>query len=275
MRTRSFAKKSFGQNFLIDQNYIDKIIRALNPNQEETIVEIGAGRGALTERLLESGANVIAIELDRDLISFLRDRFSGHENFELIESDALKINFKEKIKDQKPKTKDQQAKLVANLPYNISTAILQKLIAQREAFAEMILMFQREVVTRMIAEPGNSERGFLSVLVEAYLETEKLFDVPREAFRPIPKVWSSVVRLEPKENTGIENDDLFRAILSAGFAQRRKTIANNLKNASENLKIDNVEKLLEDCGIEAKRRAETLTLKEWKRLAQNLAAKSA
>jgi len=275
MRTRSNAKKSFGQNFIIDQNYIDKIIRALNPDKMETIVEIGAGRGALTERLLESGANVIAIELDRDLIPFLRERFSGYKNFELVESDALKIDFKEKLKDQRPKTKDQQTKLVANLPFNISTAILQRLIAQRVAFSEMILMFQREVVERMIAGPGNSERGFLSVLVEAYLETEKLFDVPPEAFRPVPKVWSAVVRLIPKESIGIENDDLFRAMLSAGFAQRRKTIANNLKNAAENLKIENVEKLLDVCEIDSKRRAETLTLEEWKRLVQTLVAKSA
>jgi 16S rRNA (adenine1518-N6/adenine1519-N6)-dimethyltransferase len=270
MRTRSFAKKSFGQNFLIDQNYVDKIIRALNPKKDQTIIEIGAGRGALTKRLLESGANVIAIELDRDLIPSLREEFGNYKNFELIESDALKIDFEAKIKDRRPK-----AKLVANLPYNIATAILQRLIAQREVFSEMILMFQREVVTRMIAEAGNSERGFLSVLVEAYLETEKLFDVPREAFRPVPKVWSSVVRLKPKENIGIENDDLFRAVLSAGFAQRRKTIANNLKNAAENLGIENPEKLLEACEIDGKRRAETLTFDEWKRISQNLVAGSA
>jgi len=268
MRTKTYAKKSFGQNFLIDQNYVDKIIRALDPKKGETIVEIGAGRGVLTKKLVESGAKVIAIELDRDLNAFLREEFGGNENFKLVETDALKVDFYEL-------TKTPQTKLVANLPYNISTAILQRLIAQRDVFSEMILMFQREVVTRMVAEAGNSERGFLSVLVEAYLETEKLFDVPPHAFRPVPKVWSSVVRLEPKENIAIENDDLFRAVVSAGFAQRRKTIANNLKNASENLTIGNVEKLLEDSEIDPKRRAETLTLDEWKRLAQNLAAKSA
>lgn len=278
MRTRSYAKKSFGQHFLIDKNYIDKIIRALNPKQDETIVEIGAGRGALTERLLESGANVIAIELDWDLNPALREKFEGKENFILVEKDALRIDFNELKESSNPQSairNPQSKKLVANLPYNISTAILQRLIAQREAFSEMILMFQREVVTRMIAGPGNSERGFLSVLVEAYLDAEKLFDVPREAFRPVPKVWSAVVRLKPKGSTGIENDDLFRAMLSAGFAQRRKTIANNLKNAAENLRIENVEKLLADSEIEAKRRAETLTLEEWKRITQNLVHKSA
>ncbi|MDQ6788067.1 MAG: 16S rRNA (adenine(1518)-N(6)/adenine(1519)-N(6))-dimethyltransferase RsmA, partial [Acidobacteriota bacterium] len=189
---KPFAKKSFGQNFLVDQNYIDKIIGALNPQKGETIIEIGAGRGALTEKLVESGAKIIAIELDRDLIPLLKNKFGACENFELVEADALKFNFHEltKAKDQKPKTK-----LVANLPYYISTAILQRLIEQREAFSEMILMFQREVVERITAQAGNSERGFLTVLVEAYLTTEKLFDVPPAAFRPAPKVQSAVVRL--------------------------------------------------------------------------------
>lgn len=263
MRIKSYAKKSFGQNFLIDQNYVNKIIGALNPQMDETIVEIGAGRGALTEKLLESGAHVIAIELDRDLIPILKEQFCEYNNFSLIESDALKIDFA-KI--------GTELKLVANLPYNISTAILQKLIEQRDAFSEMILMFQREVVERIIAEPGNKERGFLSVLVEAYLEVEKLFDVPPNSFRPIPKVWSSVVRLKPKENS-LKNENLFRKIISAGFAQRRKTIANNLKKAPENLKIGNAEALLQDCEIDPKRRAETLTLEEWKRILQTLSCK--
>jgi 16S rRNA (adenine1518-N6/adenine1519-N6)-dimethyltransferase len=266
MRAKFYAKKSFGQNFLIDQNYIDKIISALNPRKAETIIEIGAGRGALTEKLIESGAKVIAIELDRDLVPLLRDEFGNNKNFKLVEVDALKIDFNEltKTEDQSPKIK-----LVANLPYNISTAILQKLIGQRAAFSEMILMFQREVVERITAEPGTKERGFLSVLVEAYLEAEKLFDLPPHSFRPVPKVWSAVVRLRPKQNSR-KNDDLFREIISAGFAQRRKTILNNFKNAPENLKIDDPEKLLEDCEIDAKRRAETLTLEEWKRIAANL-----
>lgn len=259
-----FAKKSFGQNFLIDQNYINKIISALNPQPGETIIEIGAGRGALTEKLVESGANVLAIELERNMIAVLQDKFGHYENFGLIEQDALKINFHEltKTEDQRPKTK-----LVANLPYNISTAILQKLIAQRDCFSEMILMFQREVVSRITAQVGNSERGFLSVLTQTYLETEKLFDVSPNAFRPAPKVWSAVVRLLPKKSD-IENEDLFREIISVCFAQKRKTILNNLKNAPADLreKFGDIPKLLASCQIESNRRAETLTLDEWKQL---------
>lgn len=269
-----FAKKSFGQNFLIDQNYIHKIVAALNPQKDETIVEIGAGRGALTEMLVESGANIFAIELDRDLIPLLEEKFGDFDNFSLIQKDALKINFSQLNQDSRFKIQDSKSlKLVANLPFYISTAILQKLIEQRECFSEMILMFQREVVERITAEIGNGERGFLSVLTQAYLEIEKLFDVSPNAFRPAPKVWSSVVRLKPKESVEIEREEVFRELVSAGFAQRRKTILNNLKNAPENLKSKFVdaEKLLEICAIDPKRRAETLTLEEWKRILITLA----
>ncbi len=264
---KTFAKKSFGQNFLVDQNYIDKIMSALNPQTDETIIEIGAGRGALTEKLVESGANVIAIELEREMIAVLHKKFADYDNFQLVEQDALQTDFKQLTKDE-----GQMTKLVANLPYNISTAILQKLIAQRDCFSEMILMFQREVVSRITAQVGNSERGFLSVLAQTYLETEKLFDVPPSAFRPAPKVWSAVVHLLPKKSD-IENEELFREIISVCFAKKRKTILNNLKNAPANLreKFGDIPKLLESCQIEPQRRAETLTIEEWKYLTKNLA----
>ncbi len=272
---KPFAKKSFGQNFLVDGNYIDKIIRALNPQTGETIIEIGAGRGALTEKLVESGADVLAIELDRDLIPVLLEKFAKYDNFQLVAQDALKIDFKElsKIKNQRSKIK-----LVANLPYYISTAILQKLIEQRECFSEMILMFQREVVERITAEAGNKERGFLTVLVEAYLQTEKLFDVPPNAFLPVPKVRSAVVRLMPidsKENK-LKDEKLFREIVSLGFSQKRKTIQNNLKNTGDELqrkfeKKGNLDKIFETAEIAPMRRAETLSLQEWKKLVNFIA----
>lgn len=271
---KPFAKKSFGQNFLIDQNYINKIISALNPKKDDIIIEIGAGRGALTEKLVESGADVVAIELERDMIAVLRDKFAENGNFNLIEQDALKIDFQQ-FKVQNSKSK---AKLVANLPYYISTAILQKLIEQREIFSEMILTFQREVVERIIARAGNKKRGFLSVLAQAYLETEKLFDAPPSAFRPAPKVWSSVARLIPKSESGIEDENSFREIVGAGFAQKRKTILNNLKNAPQTLseKIEEnggIIQLLGKSQINPQRRAESLTLAEWKTLSDSLRQK--
>lgn len=259
-----FAKKSFGQNFLVDGKYINKIIAALKLKENETIIEIGSGRGALTEGLVESGANVIAVELERDMIAVLRQRFDDEENFRLIEGDALKIDYSEF------RVPDAKLKLVANLPYYISTAILQKLIEQRDVFGEMILMFQSEVVERITARVGNSERGFLSVLVQNYLEVDKLFDVPPTAFRPSPKVNSAIVKLTPKSETNVGDEALFREIVSAAFVQKRKTIFNNLKNCPPKLleRIGDVNGLLGKCAVEPSRRAETLTIDEWRGLCE-------
>ncbi|MCA1849945.1 MAG: 16S rRNA (adenine(1518)-N(6)/adenine(1519)-N(6))-dimethyltransferase, partial [Acidobacteria bacterium] len=162
-------------------------------------------------------------------------------------------------------------------PYYISTAILQRLIEQRSCLTEMVLMLQREVVERITAPPASSERGFLSVLVEAYCEAETLFDVPPTAFRPAPKVWSSVVRLRVRQQVAVSINDegLLWRVVSAGFAQRRKTIFNNLRNAPKELRsrieeAGGAESILERAGIEPQRRAETLTLEEWAGLASAL-----
>jgi len=246
-----FAKKSFGQNFLVDHNYIQKIINAVDPTPDDLIIEIGPGRGALTERLVEKAGKVIAIELDRTLIPVLNQKFEPVQNFELVETDALNFDFV-------ALTAGRKAKLAANLPYNISTAILQRLTEQRAAFSEMVLMFQKEVVERITARPGNGDRGFLTVIVEAYLQAEWLFDVPPTAFRPIPKVDSSIVRLSPRENVDIADPILFRKIVSAGFMQKRKTLFNNLKGI-----VPDANRVLENAAIDPRRRAETLTVDEW------------
>jgi 16S rRNA (adenine1518-N6/adenine1519-N6)-dimethyltransferase len=274
IRKPVFAKKSLGQNFLVDRNYIDKIIFALNPNKEETIIEIGAGRGALTDRLVESGANIVAVELDRDLIPLLHEKFGKYENFTLVEQNALDINFAEIIQNPKSKIQNPKSvKLVANLPFYISTAILQKIIEQSAMFSELVLMLQREVVERITAVPGNKERGFLTILVEAEFNASKLFDVRPTAFMPVPKVWSSVVRLITKDfsNDTIVNKKLFREIVSLGFLQKRKTILNNLKNAAGILreKFESKGGIVQTLGklnIKPIRRAETLTIAEWKAL---------
>lgn len=268
---KPFAKKSLGQNFLADGNYIEKIIAALSLHPGDTVIEIGAGRGALTEKLLEKAGRVIAVELDKDLLPILEKNFSKHQNFILVNEDALEIDFKIINNSQ---LIINNSKLVANLPYYISTAILQRLIEQRECFSMLVLMLQKEVVERITAEPGNSERGFLTVLVEAYMQADKLFDVPPDAFRPTPKVWSSVARLVPKSEAeiGIADEKLFRELVSAGFAYKRKTILNNFKNAPPKFKekIGDAQKFLEKCGINPQRRAETITVEEWKRICSDL-----
>ena len=249
------AKKSLGQNFLRDQSVVEPIVGALNLTKEDVVIEIGPGQGALTEVLVEKAGRVLAIEFDRDLMSPLRVQFHSFDNFELVNADALSFDFTQYYSDGK------KLKLVANLPYNISTPILQRLIEQRHAFSSIVLMFQREVVDRITAKPGNKERGYLSVLVEDAFETENLFDVPPQAFQPVPKVWSGVVRLTPKSSV-VTDHTAFRKVLSCSFAQKRKTILNNLKYVYED-----AADILFAAEIEPLRRAETLTLNEWRKLA--------
>ncbi|NNE99262.1 MAG: ribosomal RNA small subunit methyltransferase A [Pyrinomonadaceae bacterium] len=271
-QNKSYAKKSLGQNFLADQNYVEKLIVSLDPKRDETIVEIGAGRGALTKKLVHEAGKVLAIEIDRDLTPILRDEFGDHDNFHLIEQDALELDFKSLLALQSIPLK---TKLVANLPYYISTAILQHLISFRKSISEMVLMLQKEVVERITARPGTRERGFLTVLIEAYFEAENLFDVPPDAFRPAPKVWSSVIRLRPKSGGFPVDEELFRDVVSLGFGQKRKTILNNLKNAKGDLgeRIESkggVNKTLKETGVDPGQRAETIDIDHWIELADYL-----
>ena len=262
-----YPSKRLGQHFLRDGRTVQRIIEALAPNTEETIIEIGPGTGALTAVLVERAGHVIAVEFDAKLKPLLQERLGGFSNFKLVMADALTVDFCEQIQ---PATR---ARLVANLPYNISTAILQRLISQRRCLDQMVLMLQREVVERVLAPAGTSDRGYISVLVEAYCEAEKLFDVAPGAFRPPPKVWSSVMRLEFRSRMPVEvnEEDLLWATVSAGFAQKRKTILNNLRNASGRLsevlkRNGGASIVLCKAGIELRRRAETLTVEEWGRL---------
>jgi 16S rRNA (adenine1518-N6/adenine1519-N6)-dimethyltransferase len=267
------AKKSLGQNFLVDDAVVARIVREFEPSAEETVVEIGSGRGALTARLVGEAGRLVAVEFDRELIPVLRERFGPRENFKLVGDDALDVDFCAEIAPA------AEARVVANLPYNISTAILQRLIAQRACLTELVLMMQREVVERVTAPPGSHERGYLSVLVEYYCESEKLFDVAPAAFRPVPKVWSTVARLSLRARpaAAVRDEALLWQLVGAGFAQRRKTILNNLRAAPEQLRAraearGGAAAALEAAGVEPQRRAETLTLEEWARLSCALEA---
>ena len=259
--------KRFGQNFLSDQRIIQRIIEALDPRDDETLIEIGPGRGALTAPLLDRAGALVAIEFDRALIPILTDKFGTRNNFTLVESDALVTDICEVIRPAK------HARLVANLPYNVATAILQRLIEQRHCLTELVVMLQREVVERITAAPGSAERGYLSVFVQAYCETEKLFDVAPSSFRPAPKVWSSVIRLKLRQQlaAAVKDEKLLWRIVSAGFAQRRKTILNNLRNAPSPLQEivkthGGASIVLCQAEVDLQRRAETLTLEEWARI---------
>lgn len=265
------AKKSLGQNFLTDERVAARIVEALGPREDETIIEIGPGHGALTSHLLKKAARVVAVEIDCNLAEGLRRQFAANSNFQLVEADALDTDFCALV------APERRARVVANLPYNISTPILQRLIRQRACLSEMVLMLQREVVERITAPPGAAERGYLSVLVEAYCEREAIFDVAPQAFRPVPKVWSTVVRLSVRQQLAVEVEDeeLLWRLVGAGFAQRRKTIFNNLRSASGELasrldRAGGARPALEAAEIDPSRRAETLKLAEWGALARTL-----
>lgn len=262
-----YPSKRLGQHFLRDKRTIQRIIAALAPNAGETVVEIGPGTGALTSALVESGSRVVAVEFDSKLAPLLSERFGHLQNFRLVMADALAVDFCSEIRPV------ASTRVVANLPYNISTAILQRLIAQRSCITEMVLMLQREVVERVLAPAGTTDRGFISVLVETYCEAEKLFDVAPGAFRPPPKVWSSVMRLKVRSRMAIavKDDALLWETVSAGFAQKRKTILNNLRHAAGRLqevlkRNGGASIVLCKAEVDLKRRAETLTLEEWGRI---------
>lgn len=260
--------KRFGQNFLTNPAIVSRVIEALGPSADETIIEIGPGKGALTAPLLERAGSLVAIEFDQNLIPLLSDKFKGQSSFKLIQKDALAIDFCEAIRPA------SQARVVANLPYNVATAILQRLIEQRHCLTELVVMLQKEVVDRITAPPGTAERGYLSVFAQTYCEVEKLFEVAPSSFRPAPKVWSSVIRLilRPGLPGVVRNEKLLWQVVSAGFAQRRKTMLNNLRNAPSPLQEivkshGGASIVLCQAKVDLQRRAETLTLDEWARIA--------
>lgn len=265
--------KRFGQNFLTDPRIINRIVEAVEPQAGETIVEVGPGKGALTALLLDRAGSVVAIEFDQHLIPLLTEKFGGRQNFKLIQDDALTADFCSAIS---PAT---TARVAANLPYNVATAILQKLIEQRHCLTEMVVMLQREVVERITAPTSSHERGYLSVFVQAHCETEKLFDVAPGSFRPAPKVWSSVIRLKlrPQLAIAVNDERLLWQVVGAGFAQRRKTILNNLRSAPQPIqellkKRGGASIVLCEAGLPPQRRAEAFTLEEWGLLVNALVA---
>ena len=243
------ARKRFGQNFLQDMSVVQQIVHAIHPTPEDHIVEIGPGLGVLTQALLAEVGYLDAVELDRDLVEKMKAISLPLGKLAIHSADALTFDFCSLSKNQQP------MRLVGNLPYNISTPLLFHLFSQLNCIKDMHFMLQKEVVNRMGADPGSKAYGKLSVIVQYYCQVEKLFDVAPEAFSPMPKVDSSIVRLIPHKEAvvSIKNYENFEKIVSACFAQRRKTLHNNLKALLSDEQLQSV-------NIDPSRRAETLTL---------------
>jgi 16S rRNA (adenine1518-N6/adenine1519-N6)-dimethyltransferase len=258
-------RKRFSQNFLTDRNIAARIVNALGLKGDDAVIEIGPGLGILTDGLLESGAKVIGIEIDRDLAGRLKERFDGRNNLEIINADALKISYKELAGQRKEKLK-----VVSNLPYNISTPIIFKLLEEREIFSMFLLMLQKEVAQRIVSPPDTKEYGVLSVMVQLLADVKIEFDVPPSCFHPAPKVYSSVVRFNILNKPRIDVEDIafFKRVVKASFGQRRKTLLNALK--SLNIETPQLVELLNIIKIDSKRRGETLTLEEFGVLSNEL-----
>ena len=252
------AVKGLGQNFLIDAGIVNKIVAAADICAGEEVLEIGAGIGTLTQGLLEAGASVTAIELDKKLPAVLKETLAGYENFRLIEGDVLKINLAELM--------PQKFKVVANLPYYITTQILLTLLEKNLPVTKIVTMVQREVAERMTAAPGSKIYGALSVAVQFRSEARIAFEVPPESFLPPPEVTSAVVVCDVRKPPFEVDEDFFIKVVRSAFAQRRKTLLNSLSRAG----FDK-EKILAS-GIDTSRRAETLSLEEFAKLSNFLRA---
>lgn len=256
--------KSLGQNFLIDDSVLNDIVSGAEVDENDLVIEIGPGVGSLTAQLLKKAKKVVAVELDNDLIPILEAELGQYENFSLIHKDALKVDFNEVIGDEK------SVKLVANLPYYVTTPIIVNLLKKNYNFKSLTIMIQKEVAERINAEPNCKEYGSISLLVQYYCDTKIVRKVSPACFIPRPKVDSIVIRLDrlPEKRVKVQDEDLMFEIIRHSFNMRRKTLWNATKFLG--MKKEVLEKAYEEAGIDPKRRGETLSLEEFAALSDKI-----
>ncbi|KEH94050.1 16S rRNA (adenine(1518)-N(6)/adenine(1519)-N(6))-dimethyltransferase RsmA, partial [Clostridium botulinum] len=257
--------KSLGQNFLTDQNVLDDIVNGSNVCEEDFVIEIGPGVGTLTKELLKKAKKVCAVELDSELIPILTEELKDFPNFELIHKDALKVDFNELIGEEK------SVKVVANLPYYVTTPIIARLLKEGYKFKSLTIMIQKEVAERIASEPNCKEYGALSILVQYYCDTEILRKVPPTCFIPQPKVDSIIIKLDrlDEPRVKVKDEELFFKIVRQSFNMRRKTLRNAIKSLGD-VSGDHIEKVFNDAGIDPRRRGETLSIEEFGKLADSI-----
>lgn len=262
------ADKSLGQNFLIDDEAVTGIIDAAAISKDDLVIEIGPGLGTLTKELVERAGKVICIELDKRMIKILNDRFSMYKNFRIINDDVLKVNLKKIISNEKLKN----AKIVANLPYYITTPIIMKLLEERLDIETITVMIQKEVANRLITKPGTGDTGAITYAINYYTEPKKVLDVPNIAFIPAPKVNSTVINLKvlKQPKVEVENEEKFFELIKIAFMQKRKTLLNSLTNSQKYGSKEHIEKKLELLGINSKIRPEKLTLEEFAKISATI-----
>jgi 16S rRNA (adenine1518-N6/adenine1519-N6)-dimethyltransferase len=246
-------KKHLGQNFLYDPSILEKIVQASRLGPEDFVVEIGSGPGMLTGMLAARAAKVLAIELDADLLEKSKRKLSGYDNVELIYADALGYPYRDL----------PGFKVVANIPYYITTPIIFKLLDAKKNLISMTLTIQKEVAERIVAEPGGKDYGVLSIMVQYYAKPDLIFVIPKESFRPVPKVDSAVIHIEilNMPAVDVEDEEIFVSVVKTAFSQRRKMLSNSLKSLRGDVK-----EWLGRAGIAPNRRPETLSIKEFAKL---------
>ena len=263
-----YANKSLGQNFLINEEIVKGIVDAANINKEDLVIEIGPGLGTLTKYLLDTKAKVICIELDKRMMEILNDRFSLYDNFELINEDVLKVDLENLIKENK-KSGVEKVKIVANLPYYITTPIIMKLLEEKLDIESITVMIQKEVAERLNAIPGEKETGSITYSVHYYSNPEIIFNVPNTSFIPEPEVTSTVIKLNILKEPAVKvkNEKTLFKVIKAAFMQKRKTLINALVNGKIFNSKDEAEKCLNDLGIDLKIRGEKLSLEQYAKIA--------
>ena len=264
--------KKLGQSFLIDINVINRIVHAANISQEDIVVEIGAGIGVLTENIAKKAKRVIAVEIDRNLVEVLKDKLGVYDNVEVHCGDILKFDF-----NSISETHSSKIKIIGNVPYNISSPLIFRLLSFRPVISDFMLMLQKEIVQRLVSVPDNKIYGVPSVILQMFASAEKIFDVPATCFYPQPKVESAIIKgsFREKPLVYLQDEIFFTGLVKAAFAQRRKMLINNLKNAKflEGLSDDDLKEALDAAGIDGKRRGETLSISEFGNLSNILKEK--
>jgi len=253
------AVKSLGQSFLVHQATADRLVAELELRKDETVIEIGSGKGVLTEKLVSQTGQIIAIEIDPRLANFLRNKFVGAQNLTIINRDFLQISLSD----------FQNVKIIGNLPFNITTAILEKLLAHTPYWTKAVLTVQREFAQRLLARPGSRSYGILSVLCNYYCPAQRLFNIPARYFKPTPKVTSTAIALEPRAVELLPFSIFFPLVRNAFMPQPRKLLLNNL---AANLKLSkkNISKIFIDSGLTINIRPEDLTAEQFAQLTKTL-----
>ncbi|MGE5330047.1 MAG: 16S rRNA (adenine(1518)-N(6)/adenine(1519)-N(6))-dimethyltransferase RsmA [Deltaproteobacteria bacterium] len=262
------ANKRFGQNFLIDQQILDSIIKAGEVSKDDLVIEIGPGLGVLTAELCKNAGQVAAIEIDKRFAQILDEVLGNFNNYKIIQDDILRVKLDELVAGF---NHSKKAKVIANLPYYITTPVIMKILEECSQISSVVVMVQKEVADRITARPGGKEYGALTVSASFYGTARKMFDVPPHCFMPRPDVTSSIIRIDVNEKPPVEikSKESFFKVVKASFAQRRKTLLNSLANSGIfGLPKNEIVKMLGEIGIEESRRPETLTIEEFARIAE-------